>query len=75
MLIVNQGNNKYLKYINIYEKYNFMFIQNLIKLQSTILRLVLKKKLVKLTIEIPVIKNLGFKKKMNFILHVNKYQC
>lgn len=41
-----------------------MFIQNLIKLQSTILRLVLKKKkLVKLTIEIPVIKNLGFKKK------------
>lgn len=63
MLIVNQGNNKYLKYINIYEKYNFMFIQNLIKLQSTILRLVLKKKkLVKLTIEIPVIKNLGFKK-------------
>lgn len=73
MLIVNQGNNKYLKYINIYEKYNFMFIQNLIKLQSTILRLVLKKKLVKLTIEIPVIKNLGFIKKMNFILHVNKY--
>lgn len=63
MLIVNQGNNKYLKYINIYEKYNFMFIQNLIKLQSTILRLVLKKKkLVKLTIEIPVIKNLGLKK-------------
>lgn len=60
MLIVNQGNNKYLKYINIYEKYNFMFIQDLIKLQSTILRLVLKKKrLVKLTIEIPVIKNLG----------------
>lgn len=37
-------NNKYLKYINIYEKYNFMFIQDLIKLQSTILRLVLKKK-------------------------------
>lgn len=43
-----------------------MFIQNLIKLQSTILRLVLKKKLVKLTIEIPVIKNLGFKKKNEF---------
>lgn len=62
MLIVNQGNNKYLKYINIYEKYHFMFIQNLIKLQSTILRLVLKKKTVKLPFEIPVIKNLGFKK-------------
>lgn len=41
-----------------------MFIQNLIKLQSTILRLVLKKKTtVKLPFEIPVIKNLGFKKK------------
>lgn len=39
-----------------------MFIQNLIKLQSTILRLVLKKKTVKLPFEIPVIKNLGFKK-------------
>lgn len=63
MLIVNQGNNKYLKYININEKYSFMFIQNLIKLQSTILRLVLKKKTpVKLSFEIPVIKNLGLKK-------------
>lgn len=39
-----------------------MFIQNLIKLQSTILRLVLKKNPVKLPFEIPVIKNLGFKK-------------
>lgn len=39
-----------------------MFIQNLIKLQSTILRLVLKKNTVKLPFEIPVIKNLGFKK-------------
>lgn len=54
-----------------------MFIQNLIKLQSTILRLVLKNKPVKLLFEIPVIKNLGFKKNVNFILHVNtcKYLC